>query len=434
MNKFNVVNQINSELYIAEVPGSKSYTNRALILAAYRVGITKITNALICDDTQYLATALNSFGGISVEKKDNSFIVNRTEKSITSPSAPVFMGGAGTPARFLLAFALTAEGVTTVTGNPRLSQRPMQDILDAFSLMGNKFKCLEAKGCLPIEITGGLAKNNDWQVSGEISSQFLSSLLLHASQQSNFDEIRVSVPKHLVSKPYVNMTLAMMTKVGLNISESQDNVFIVHPSSVSSDTIQVEVDASGMSYLLTAAVLTQSKVKIPGISRQSAQGDVGLIEVYEKMGCKVVEDDQGITLIGQPITGINVDMEVMPDVVLSLAVAASQASSSTKITNIANLRVKECDRIAACTNELQRLGVDVEEGPDWLIIHPNKELSPANINTYDDHRVAMAFSLLGLISPEISVEDPSCVSKSFPKFWHEMTNFLAFHQTEKSPA
>jgi len=433
VNKLNVVNKINNELFVAEVPGSKSYTNRALILAAYRVGKTKITNALICDDTQYLATALNGFGGITVEQVDNGFIVDRTQKIITSPSAPVFMGGAGTPARFLLAFALTAEGVTTVTGNPRLSQRPMQDILDAFSVMGNEFKCLEAEGCLPIEIIGGLAKNNDWQVSGEISSQFLSSLLLHASQQSHFDEIRISVPKNLVSKSYVNMTLDMMINVGLNIIESQENVYIVHPSAVLSDNIQVEVDASGMSYLLTAAVLTRSKVKITGISRQSAQGDVGLIDVYEKMGCKVIEDEQGITLIGQPITGIDVDMEVMPDVVLSLAVAASQASSSTKITNIANLRVKECDRIAACANELQRLGVEVEEGADWLIIHPNKELLSANINTYDDHRVAMAFSLLGLIASGISVEDPSCVSKSFPNFWHEMTNFLAFHETEKLP-
>ena len=332
----------------------------------------------------------------------------------------------------MLAFAASAEGETIVSGNPRLSQRPMKDILDAFVAMGIQFECMEQEGCLPVKIIGGRPTSNLWEVSGEISSQFLSSLLIHAAQQDQFESVEVSVPGHLVSKPYVNMTLDMMNKVGIKIEETQPNRFIVQPSNPVAEEIVVEVDASGMSYPVTAAVLTQTSVRIRGISRKSAQGDVALVDVYAKMGCDVREDEEGILITGKPLSGIDVDMEFMPDVVLSLAVAASQASGPTKITNIANLRVKECDRIAACANELIRLGFEVEEGSDWLVIHPKKSLTPAQVHTYDDHRVAMAFSLLGLLYEGVSVEDPACVSKSFPEFWNEMQRFMDFHRAAVS--
>ncbi len=417
-----------SEPFPAHVPGSKSFTNRALIIAAHQLGKTTVHNALICDDTRYLSAALSAFDGINVVQDGNSFHVERTKETIGAPEEPIYLGAAGTPVRFMLSFAASAEGQTLVTGNERLTERPMQDILDAFDTAGIEYECKGEPGHLPVLITGGPAKTDHWKVNGEISSQFTSSLLIHASQQLDKPKVTVEVLNYLVSRPYINMTLEMMSKVGLKVDEPKTNYFEVTPGRSSASDIYVEIDASGMSYILTAAVLTQTTVRIEGISRKSAQGDVGLVGIYEKMGCKVEEEDNAIVFTGAPVSGITVDMETMPDVAPSLAIAGVVASGPVKITNIANLRVKECDRISAVCNELKHLGVEVEEGDDWMTIHPAKSLKPGQVKTYDDHRIAMAFALLGLISEGISVEEPECVSKSFPDFWKEMQRFVDFHQ------
>lgn len=429
MDTLSKLKNIHDEIYDAVIPGSKSFTNRALLIAAHRVGKTIISDALICDDTCYLAKAIDAFGGISVTQEGTTFTVIRDNKEIFAPSVPIFLGGAGTPVRLMLTFASTANGETLVTGNARLTERPMKDILNAFDTAGIEYQCKGVQGFLPVLVTGAPAKTDSWQVNGDISSQFLTSLLLHASQQSQFDSVTVSVPGHLVSRPYINMTLEMMRSCGLQISEPSENTFTVMPCSPTAEEIRVEVDASGMSYLLTAAAITNSSVRIPGITLNSAQGDAGLAKVYEQMGCKLTQEEDAIVLTGDKLSGLDVDMEDMPDVVLSLAIAATQASTPTTITNIANLRVKECDRIAACCNELARLGIQVEEGSDWLRVYPAQEITPAQVHTYDDHRVAMAFSLLGLLNEGVSVEDPNCVSKSFPKFWEEMSRFINFHST-----
>lgn len=415
--------------FLANVPGSKSFTNRALILAAHQIGQTIVHNALICDDTIYLSKALSAFDGLNVVQDGNSFIVDRDSETIGAPKEAVYLGAAGTPVRFMLSFAASAEGKTLVTGNKRLSERPTKDILDAFDTAGIKYECKGVAGHLPVLITGGPAKTDHWKINGEVSSQFTSSLLIHASQQHDKDKVTVEVLNYLVSRPYVNMTLEMMATVGLKITEPKANHFEITPSRSSACDITVEIDASGMSYILTAAVLTQTTVKITGISKDSAQGDVGLVSIYEQMGCQVKEEDNSILFTGAPISGITVDMETMPDVAPSLAVAAVVASEPVKITNIANLRVKECDRISACCDELKRLGVEVEEGQDWMKIYPAKDLNTVQVKTYDDHRIAMAFSLLGLISEGISVEEPECVTKSFPDFWQEMQRFVDFHQS-----
>ena len=384
-----------SKPFPANVPGSKSFTNRALIIAAHQIGKTTVHNALICDDTRYLSKALSSFDGLNVVQDGNSFHVERTKETIDAPKDPVFLGAAGTPVRFMLSFAASATGQTLVTGNERLSERPMKDILDAFDTAGIEYECKGEAGHLPVLVTGGPAKKAEWKIDGEVSSQFTSSLLIHASQQHDKPKVNVEVLNYLVSRPYVNMTLEMMGKVGLKITEPEANHFEITPSRSTASDIHVQIDASGMSYILTAAVLTQTTVRIEGISKKSAQGDVGLVSIYEKMGCKVEEEEDAIVFTGAPISGINVDMETMPDVAPSLAVAAVVASDPVTITNIANLRVKECDRISACCDELKRLGVEVEEGDDWMKIYPAKTLKPVQVKTYDDHRIAMAFSLLG---------------------------------------
>lgn len=429
MNSITGFKKTSSKPFPASVPGSKSFTNRALVLAAHQLGRTVIHNALICDDTIYFSKALSAFDGLDIVQDGNSFIVNRTSETIVAPDEPVYFGAAGTPVRLMLSFVSSAQGQTLVTGNERLSERPMVDILDAFDTAGIQYECKGEPGHLPVLVTGAPATTADWKINGSVSSQFLSSLLINASQQLDKPEVNIEVLNNLVSRPYIEMTLEMMATVGLKVEEPQPNHFKVTPCRSSASDIHVEIDASGMSYIVTAAVLTQSTVKISGISRKSKQGDVGLIDVYKQMGCKVEDDDDSITFTGAPISGIDVDMEKMPDVVLSLAVAATQASGPVTITNIANLRVKECDRIHAACHELARLGVEVEEGEDWMRIHPAKTLKVEQVKTYDDHRVAMAFSLLGLIQEGISVEEPECVSKSFPDFWKEMQSFVDFHQS-----
>ena len=429
MNSITGFAKPSSKTFPASVPGSKSYTNRALIIAAHQIGKTVVHNALICDDTIYLSKALSAFDGLNVTQNGNSFLVERSGETIGAPDEPVYLGAAGTPVRFMLSFAASATGQTLVTGNERLSERPMKDILDAFDTAGIEYECKGEPGHLPVLMTGGPAKTSEWKINGEISSQFTSSLLIHASQQLDKTKVAVEVLNYLVSRPYINMTLEMMAKVGLKVAEPESNHFEISPCRSSASDIYVEIDASGMSYILTAAVLTQSTIEIKGISRKSAQGDVGLVGIYEQMGCKVEEKEDAIVFTGAPISGITVDMETMPDVAPSLAMTGVVASGPVTITNIANLRVKECDRISACCDELKRLGVKVEEGDDWMKIYPAKTLKAAQVKTYDDHRIAMAFSLLGLIAEGISVEEPECVSKSFPDFWKEMQRFVDFHQS-----
>jgi 3-phosphoshikimate 1-carboxyvinyltransferase len=415
--------------HMATIPGSKSYTNRALILAAQRLGTTRVKNALICDDTIFLAKALDKFGGLHIVQDGNDFIVTRTVEQLTSPTEPLFVGGAGTPARFLLAFAATASGETTVTGNARLSERPMGHVLESLSAAGIRWTTGSKHHCLPVTVRGGIPSNFQWEVNGTVSSQFVSSMLLFAAQQKT-DRVEIAVKEGLVSVPYVRMTLAMMRSVGIKVDQVSDYKFVVYPSHPQTAEIKIEVDASGMSYLLTAAALTQSTVTIPGIGEESVQGDVGLVRAYERMGCQVRFDKDSLTLKGAPLQGIEIDMEDMPDVVLSLAIVASQASSPTRITNIANLRVKECDRIAAICNGLGRLGIKTEEGPDWIKIYPGQP-KPGVVDAHDDHRVSMAFSLLGLLYDGIELDNYECVAKSFPDFWNEIGNYCRSISTAK---
>lgn len=407
--------------YRAWVPGSKSYTNRALLIAAQRPGTTRIRNALKCDDTVYLADALSKFGGIEVAQDGSDFIVTRSREHITAPAEPLYVGGAGTPARFLIAFAASAHGETTITGNARLSERPMGDLIEALRRAGIDVRCNANPGCLPVTVRGGATASYDWSVNGTVSSQFTSALLLLAAQQPAA-RVNIEVTQGLVSVPYVGMTLAMLQACGVQAGRLNPLRFVVTPGRPTAPEIRVEPDASGMSYALTAAALTRSTVRIDGIGKASAQGDVGLVDAYVRMGCKADLQADSITLTGGPLRGIDIDMEQMPDVVLSLAIAATQASSPTRITNIANLRIKECDRITALAEGLARLGIHTEPQRDQIVIHPGLP-QPGTVHCFDDHRVAMAFSLLGLLYDGVQVDDPACVKKSFPEFWQEMARF-----------
>ena len=428
LSKIRRLRKTSGETFQARIPGSKSYTNRALLLAAMRHGESEATGALHCDDTRYLAECLDSFGGLDVKPTVDGFEVRREPRRLRAPSGELFVGAAGTPARFLLAFAASADGSTVVTGTPRLCERPMDDLLDALRRLGVECECLASEGCLPVRVHGTPDPSGEWSIHGGISSQFLSSLILFASQQPA-GPIEIRVAGHLVSRPYVRMTLDMLNAQGITADETAPDVFVVEPGMARGPKIPIEVDASGMSYFLVAAAITQTSVRIDGISAESAQGDVGLAQALAAMGCDLEMSDDFMILQGRPLQGIEVDMETMPDVVLSLAIAAALAEGETRISNIANLRIKECDRISAASSELQRLGIVVEEGDDYLVIKPDGcTLRPARVETYDDHRVAMSFGLLRLVCDEIEIEDPACVAKSFPGFWDELTRFVEHHE------
>jgi 3-phosphoshikimate 1-carboxyvinyltransferase len=429
----------NPQPFVANIPGSKSFTNRALILAAQRQGTTLIEGALHAQDTDGLADCLGQFGGLETEKTETGYRVTRSTPKLTAPSQELYIGAAGTPARLLLTFAAAAENATVITGTPRLCERPMGDILESLGQLGIRYDCLQTPGCLPVRIYGSEVMTRDWSVAGNISSQFVSSLLLFAAQQPGSAPVMVRVLGHLVSRPYVEMTVQAMQDCGIQVEEIAAQVWRVTPGAAQIDRIQVEADASSMSYFLAAAALTQTQVVIPRIGCHSIQGDVGFAKVLQVMGCSVQLNDKTIELEGRPLQGIEVDMEAMPDVVLTLAVVAAHAKGSTQIKNVANLRVKECDRIQAAVTELQRLGVTVEEGQDWFTVHPTENLTekitPAQtdtytetyIETYEDHRVAMAFSLMGLLHEGVIITDPDCVGKSFPGFWQEFDRFSAHH-------
>ena len=239
--------------------------------------------------------------------------------------------------------------------------------------------------------------------------------------------VTVLVEDKVVSKPYVQMTIGVMGACGIRVTEVSPDYYVVHCGMPQSSVIDIEADASGMSYFLAAAAITGTKVVIPHIGAGSAQGDVGFAKVLEKMGCELAITADSITLTGMPLHGVDVDMDTMPDTVLTLAAVAALAKGPTRITNIANLRVKECDRIHAAATELQRLGVDAEQGPDFLIVRPTGAVKPAVVETYDDHRVAMCFAILGLLHPGIDIVNPHCVGKSFPGFWDELSRFQRHH-------
>jgi 3-phosphoshikimate 1-carboxyvinyltransferase len=416
----------NSKPFIASVPGSKSLTNRALVIAAQRMGKTWIRRALHSEDTDYLAACLDRLDGLTVEKTSDGYCVTRTRATLGPPSGELYVGGAGTPARFLLSFAAMVEGETVIAGSPRLSERPMGDLLRSFDRLGVQYECLRNPDCLPIRVRRSIIPTRDWSVSGAISSQFTSSLLLLAAQQQS-GPIILTVADRLVSRSYVDMTVRMLGDCGISATRSGTQTFVVEPGSSRNDVIDIEADASGMSYFLAAAALTGSHVVIPNIGHGSAQGDVGFAAVLRDMGCKVKFNADSIELQGADLHGVDVDMEDMPDTVLTLAAVAAAAEGSTRISNVANLRVKECDRIHAAVAELQRLGVPAEEGPDWLTVRPNGAVKPGRVVTYDDHRVAMAFALLGLLHPGIEIENPQCVGKSFPTFWTEYERFRQHH-------
>jgi 3-phosphoshikimate 1-carboxyvinyltransferase len=403
-----------------KVLGSKSYTNRYLAIAALADEETVIDGALLSDDTVYLARAIDAFGHKRVEIDHEAARIRLipTGQPMRAPEEEIFVGGAGTPLRFLISMAGHAPGTTVITGNARMQQRPMGDLLAALPALGVQATAVHGNGSPPIRVIGGTFRGGATTISGQVSSQFTSSLLINALRAETDTEITIA--DDLISKPYVEMTLAALAETGIQVHRDGYRRFTV-PSGQRprGGQVTVEPDASGMSYFLAAAAVTGGRVTIPGIGAGSHQGDVHLVQALERMGCQADLKDTAITLRGGPLHGIDIDMEAMPDVVPTLAIVAAFAQGTTRITNIASLRVKECDRIHAVATELRKMGITVEEFPDAMTITGGTPHA-AVIDTYDDHRIAMSFAIAGLRTDGVVIKDPGCVAKSFPSFWQAL--------------
>lgn len=398
------------------VPGSKSLTNRALLISALTKGKTHLTNALFSDDSCYLAKALQTLGfDVDLDEQNHEMIVTGLGGKIPAKKAELFIGNAGTAARFLTAFLTLGRGEFIIDGEPRMRERPIRDLVDALMQLGAELEA--TNNCPPVKISASGLPGGKTTIAGDISSQFLSALLMVAPYAQMPIEITLST--ELNSKPYVDLTLAIMRDFGVDIQRYDYSLFTIHPTSYSSlSTYQIESDASAASYFFAAPAICGGTVQVENISRKSKQGDIAFLDILQQMGCEIKEGENFIEVTGtETLMGVDVDMRDIPDTAQTLATVAPFAASPTRIRGIASARLKETDRIHSTCTELVRLGVSVEEHDDGMTVYPCEKIQPAAVRTYKDHRMAMAFSLIGLRVPGVVIENSSCVSKTFPGFF-----------------
>ncbi|HLS88739.1 MAG TPA: 3-phosphoshikimate 1-carboxyvinyltransferase [Sphingobacteriaceae bacterium] len=402
---------------VVEVPGSKSMTNRALVLAALADGPVTVTGALWADDTYYMSVALNQLGiPVRFNRDSHELYVQGRGGDLPAPGAELYTGNAGTATRFLTALCALGSGRCRIDGTPRMRQRPIEPLCDALRQWGAQVHSVEGTGCPPLDIQGplqgGLAR-----LDSSLSSQYLSALLMVGPYAPQGAVVELTGPPP--ARPYVDMTMAMMARQGVTVKEEGGSRFIVQPGRYRAQAIGVEPDASSAAYFWAAAAVTGGRVTVKGTGRHSLQGDSGFVDVLAAMGCTVTEDAEGLTVTGPAggrLKGVDVDLNAMSDMTPTLASLAPFCDSPVTIRNVGHIRVQETDRIAAIAAELARLGISVTELDDGLIIQPGSP-RPAVIQTYDDHRMAMAFALVGLRVPGLAVADPSCVAKSFPDYF-----------------
>ncbi|SDO89839.1 3-phosphoshikimate 1-carboxyvinyltransferase [Desulforhopalus singaporensis] len=403
-----------------EVPGSKSLTQRALITAALAGGKSRLIGPLESEDTEYSSGALAQMG-VTIEKGKDWIIMGNGGK-VQPADNPIFLGNNGTATRLLTSVAALGKSAFIIDGDPRMHQRPIGPLMSALKGWGVDIVSVKGTGCPPLKINekglDGIAGGETVLPEGK-SSQYLSSLLLVAPYAKKKAVLRVE--GEVLSKPYVAMTLAVMADFGILVECSKDySYFEIPQGCYQSREYRIEGDASNSSYFWAAAAVTGGTVTVTNVPVPSLQGDAMLVPLLGRMGCEVRQVGGGISVTGPDrLEGITVDMGNMPDVVPTLAVVAAFAHGKTVINNIAHLRIKECDRLSAVVTELTRLGANVEEKEDSMVIHGNggQGLHGGEIETYEDHRMAMSMAVAGLRVPGVKITGESCVAKSFPDFW-----------------
>ncbi|CAB9502649.1 3-phosphoshikimate 1-carboxyvinyltransferase [Seminavis robusta] len=414
------------------LPGSKSLSNRCLLLAALSEGSTKVDNLLDSDDIRYMLEALDQMK-VPVEKhSESSVTVTGQAGPINSPLkeeevCELFLGNAGTAMRPLAAALCMGEGKFVLDGVPRMRERPIADLVDGLKQLGADVSCVEETGCPPVTINANGLKGGKCSISGKMSSQFLSSLLMAAPVVDG--DVTISIKDELISAPYVALTIGLMKKFGVNveIEGDMDGTPSFHIAAsekyISPKSILVEGDASSASYFIAGAAITGGTVEVRGCGSDSVQGDVAFADVMEQMGAKVTWAPESITVTRDPsvrLKGVDVDCGKIPDAAMTLAVAALFADGPTTIRNVYSWRLKETERMKAIVAECTKLGATVEEFEDYCIIHPpkdNKINDNVLIETYDDHRMAMTFSLAACGGVDVRIHDPGCTAKTFPTYF-----------------
>ncbi len=407
---------------VVALPGSKSISNRTLLLAALAEGTTELTGLLDADDTARMIDALHALG-IRIERTDDVCVVNGHVGGFPQRSGALFLGNAGTAVRPLTAVLAMQGGEYRIAGVPRMHARPIGDLVDALRQQGCDVRYLGNDGYPPLAIgpSGGRA-GGCVSIRADVSSQFLSALLMALPLARGSRELAttVAVTTPLVSRPYVEITLRLMRQFGVNVEALDASTFEVPTGAGyrTPDRLHVEGDASAASYFLAAGVIGGGPVRVRGIGRESIQGDVAFADVLARQGAAVRFGDNWIEVRrGNPLQGGTIDCMMIPDAAMTLAIVALFARAPTRLVNIGSWRVKETDRIAAMATELAKLGATLGAGNDWLEVAPLATFRHAAIDTYDDHRMAMCFALAALGGAGVTINDPGCVRKTFPGYF-----------------
>ncbi|MGR0279592.1 3-phosphoshikimate 1-carboxyvinyltransferase [Marinomonas dokdonensis] len=401
-----------------QIPGSKSLSNRILLLATLAKGTTKITNLLDSDDIRHMLDSLKQLGvNYRLEDEGTTCYLDGLAGPIQADKGDLFLGNAGTAMRPLTAALCLGQGEFHLHGEPRMHERPIGDLVDALQHLGVDVRYEGETGYPPLRIHANGLKGGEVSIKGNISSQFLTAILMSAPLAQG--DLTIKVEGELVSKPYIDITLHAMKQFGVDVENQNYQAFVVKGGQTyqSPGEIMVEGDASSASYFLAAAAIAGGKIKVHGIGTDSVQGDVKFAEVLEKMGAKITYGPTWVEAERNELKGVDLDMNHIPDAAMTIATTALFADGPTTIRNIYNWRVKETDRLYAMATELKKLGAEVIEGEDYISVTPVKNLQHAAIDTYNDHRIAMCFSLVAFSDTPVTINDPGCTSKTFPTYF-----------------
>jgi len=407
-----------------QLPGSKSITNRALLLAALADGISTLSGVLFSDDSHWFLGGLRRLGvAVEIDPDRRQVRVHGVGGPPPSPEAALWVELAGTAARFLLAYSCLGHGRYTIDGNARMRQRPMDDLLATLNALGADCRSSGESQGLPITVAGRGLRGGAAGLAGDKTSQFLSALLMVAPYAR--EDVELTMTSRLAATPYIDITTHMMADFGAHVQREQyDRFYIVAGQRYQAREYQIEPDASNASYFFAAAALTGGRVRIEALDRQSIQGDIRFLDVLEQIGGTVTSGDGWVEVQGpQQLRGIDIDMSKLPDMAITLAALAPFADSPTHIRNVALIRHHETDRIAATVAELRKLGVVVEERADGMTILPGWQ-QPAEIDSYHDHRMAMGFAVAGLKIPRLRIAGAECVAKTFPDFFERFAAMI----------
>jgi len=408
------------------VPGSKSFSHRILIASALSSGDCTIDNCLQSDDTRFTIQALKQFG-VQVVESGEPLVLKGKSGRFDASDAPIFLGNSGTSMRLLTALAALGNGTYVLTGTERMQARPLDDLIDGLGQIGVPAKSVHNNGCPPVEVTGGMVEGGSMRLRCGSSSQYLSAMLLIAP--CTRQGIEITVTEGPVSKPYIDMTIQVMERFGIQVERSGHHYFRVEGGQAyRPGKYTVESDCSQAGYFWAAAAITGTGVKVLGTSPDTLQGDIRLISLLESMGCRCIQENDGIRLTGGRLTAIDADMSDIPDMVPTLAVVSAFAHGTTWIRNVAHLRVKESDRLATVADGLIRMGISAVCTDDGLVVEGGRPHGAA-VDTYDDHRIAMSFAVAGLMVPGVVIRDERCVEKSFPDFWGVFSELYGYRHS-----